>query len=78
MGGAFYTVPDPKLYAAVLDYILSQVHPRYTLSFTPLMLDGKHRSLKVELTKDAQKRYRGLELRFPQGYVPLSPAEPKK
>jgi hypothetical protein len=69
-GGEFYGVEDPKLYSAALDYILSQLHLRYTLSFKPLALDGKRHQLKVELTKDAQGRFRGARLRHRQSYIP--------
>ena len=69
-GGGFYGVEDPKLFSAALDYILSQLHLRYTLSFKPLALDGKRHQLKVELTKDALRRFRGARLRHRQSYIP--------
>jgi hypothetical protein len=69
-GGGFYTATDPNLYSAILDYILSQVRLRYTLGFKPLVIDGKHHVLKVELTKEALSRHKGAQLRFRQGYVP--------
>lgn len=72
-GGEFYTVADPKTgYSGALDYILSQVHLRYTLGFRPQVLDGKHHKLKVELTKEAQGRYKNVQLRFRTEYVPAA------
>ena len=68
-GGGFYTTDDPKLYSSILDYILSQVTLRYTLGFKPLAIDGKRHTIKVELTKDAQSRYKGTALRFRKAYV---------
>jgi len=73
-GGEFYMAPDPKTgYSGALDYILSQVHLRYTLGFKPPLLDGKHHKLRVELTKDAQGRYKNVQLRFRTEYVPVAP-----
>jgi len=74
-GGDFYTTPVPKLYSSALDYILSQLHLRYTLGFKPLALDGKRHTLKVELTKEAQSRFHGVTLRFRQRYIPVAPEE---
>ena len=71
-GGEYYTTPDPKLYSAAFDYILSQLHLRYTLGFKPRVLDGKRHSLKVELTPAAQKRYQGFNLRFRKVYIPIA------
>jgi len=71
-GGEYYTTPDSKLYAAALDYILSQVHLRYTLGFKPQAIDGKVHSLKVELTKEAKSRFRDVTLRFRQEYLPTA------
>ena len=68
-GGEFYTTPDPALYSSILDYILSQVSLRYTLGFKPLVIDGKRHVIKVELTKDAQNRFKGAELRFRKAYL---------
>jgi hypothetical protein len=70
-GGGFYGADDPKLYSAALDYVLSQLHLRYTLSFKPLALDGKRHQLKVELTKNAQGKFRGAQLRHRQSYIPI-------
>ena len=71
-GGAFYSSMDPKLFSAALDYIVAQLHLRYTIGFKPLVKDGKRHTLKVELTKDARKRFPVTELRFRQEYVPVA------
>jgi hypothetical protein len=70
-GGQYYSTIDPKLFSAALDYILLQLHLRYTVGFTPLVVDGKRHTLKVEITKKAQKRFPGTELRFREEYVPV-------
>ncbi|HEY6764787.1 MAG TPA: hypothetical protein VI386_08440 [Candidatus Sulfotelmatobacter sp.] len=77
-GGEFYTTADPKLFSAALDYILSQVYLRYTIGFKPLASDGKIHTLKVELTTDAQSRFRGVQLRFRRKYLPVKthPSDP--
>jgi len=71
-GGQFYSTSDPKLFSAALDYILAQLHLRYTLGFKPTVIDGKIHTLKVELSKETKKRYSGAELRFRQAYVPVA------
>ena len=71
-GGQFYSTLDPRLFSAALDYILLQLHLRYTIGFKPLVVDGKRHTLKVELTKEAAKRFRGAELRFRQEYIPAT------
>jgi hypothetical protein len=71
-GGEYYTTPDPKLYSAALDYILAQVHLRYTLGFKPDSLDGKVHKLKLELTTEARSRYRDVTLRFRHEYLPVA------
>jgi hypothetical protein len=73
-GGQFYSTPDPRQFSAALDYILLQLHLRYTIGFKPLLVDGKHHTLKVELTKEAEKRFPTATLRFRQEYIPV--AEP--
>jgi hypothetical protein len=70
-GGQYYSTIDPKLFSAALDYILLQLHLRYTIGFKPLVLDGKRHTLKVELTKKAAKRFPAAELRFREEYVPV-------
>jgi hypothetical protein len=71
-GGQFYSTIDPRLFSAALDYILLQLHLRYTIGFKPLEVDGKRHALKVELTKKAAKRFPGSELRFRQEYIPVA------
>lgn len=71
-GGDYYTAADPKTdFPAALSYILAQVHLRYTLGFKPLVLDGKRHTLRVELTREARKQHRELQLRFRTVYVPV-------
>ena len=55
-----------------LDFILTQLHFRYTLGFTPPALDGNRHTLKVEFTKDARARFQGVDLKFRQAYVPVA------
>jgi hypothetical protein len=74
-GGQYYTTPRPELFTPTLDYIISQLHLRYMLGFEPAKLDGKTHDLRVELTKDAQKRYPKSTLRFRSEYV-ASPTAP--
>jgi hypothetical protein len=69
-GGQYFSAP-PSGYAAALDIILMQLHFRYELGFVPRVLDGKRHELKVELTKEARDRYKGVRLRFRPEYVPL-------
>jgi hypothetical protein len=73
-GGEFYTTGDPRLYSAALDYILSQVHLRYTIGFRPSAPDGKRHTLKVELTKEARSKYRGIQLRHRKVYIAVKRA----
>jgi hypothetical protein len=71
-GGQYYSTIDPRLFSAALDYILLQLHLRYTIGFTPLLVDGKRHALKVELTKEAEKRFPAAELRFREEYIPVA------
>jgi hypothetical protein len=71
-GGQFYSTSDPKLFPEALDYILYQLHLRYTIGFKPLVVDGKRHTLKVELTKEAEKRFPAAELRFREEYIPVA------
>jgi hypothetical protein len=71
-GGQFYSTTDPRQFSAALDYILLQLHLRYTIGFKPLLVDGKRHALKVELTKEAAKRFPGAEMRFRQEYIPVA------
>jgi len=74
-GGEYYATLDPEKYASALDYILTQLRLRYTLSFKPAKLDGKTHELRVELTPAAQKRFPKTALRFRSQYIPLPPTE---
>ena len=71
-GGQYYTATDPKMFSAALDYILSQLHLRYTIGFKPRAIDGRKHTIRVELTKDTQKRYQGVQLRFRQEYLAVA------
>jgi hypothetical protein len=73
-GGQYYT-PRPESFAQILDYILTQIHLSYTFSFEPAKLDSKTHDLRLELTKDAQKRFPNATLRFRTEYIPLQPAQ---
>jgi hypothetical protein len=74
-GGQYYSTLNPELFAPALAYIITQVHLRYTLGFKPSKLDGKTHELRVELTRDAQKRFPKTTLRFRREYIPLKPAQ---
>jgi hypothetical protein len=74
-GGVYNHAPRPELFTPILDDIITQVHLRYTLGFKPSELDGKIHDLRVELTKDAQKRFPKTTLRFRREYIPLPPAQ---
>jgi hypothetical protein len=63
-GGQYYSTSQTELFGPTLDYIVSQLHARYTLGFQPSKLDGKPHDLRVELTKDAQNRFPKTTLRF--------------
>jgi len=76
-GGQVYATHDPTLFANALDFILLQLHFRYTVGFKPPALDGKRHALKVELTEDAKKKYPATDLRFRPEYVPLPGVAPK-
>jgi len=73
-GGEYYTATNASLIPAALDFILTQLHFRYTLGFTPPTLDGSRHTLKVEFTKDARARFQGVDLKFRQTYVPVAVA----
>jgi hypothetical protein len=74
-GGQYYTTPRPDSFGQILDYILTQIHLSYTLTFEPAKLDNKAHDLRLELTKDAQKRFPNATLRFRTEYIPLPPAQ---
>jgi hypothetical protein len=71
-GGEYYTATSASLFPAALEFILTQLHFRYTLAFEPPVVDGKRHTLKVEFTKDARARFPGVDLRFRQTYVPVA------
>jgi hypothetical protein len=54
--------------------ILVQLHFRYELGFIPPTIDGKRHKLKVELTKEAHEKYKGIRLKFRPEYIPVSEA----
>jgi hypothetical protein len=72
-GGQYYSTADPQLFALTLDYIITQLHLRYTLGFKPAVFDGKPHDLHVELTKDAQGRFPKTTLRFRAKYYAIPP-----
>ena len=72
-GGQYLTAPA-KDYATALDMILVQLHFRYELGFVPPKLDGKRHELRVELTKEAHEKYKGILLKFRPEYIPVSEA----
>jgi hypothetical protein len=69
-GGQYLTAP-PEGYGAALEWILMLLHFRYELGFIPPAIDGKRHQLKVELTKDAHQKYKGIRLRFRPLYIPV-------
>ena len=69
-GGEYFSVP-PSGFVGALEAILTQLHFRYELGFTPPALDAKRHSLKVELTKEAIKKHKGIRLRFRPEYIPV-------
>jgi hypothetical protein len=71
-GGQYYTTADPQLFSAAVGYIIAQLHLRYTLGFKPLAVDGKRHKIKVELTKEGQKKLPGVDLRFRREYIPVA------
>jgi hypothetical protein len=74
-GGQYYSTSHPELFAAALDYIITQLHLRYTLGFKPSQLDGKIHDLRVELTEEAEKQFPKTSLRFRREYIPLPPTQ---
>jgi hypothetical protein len=53
-----------------------QLHFRYELGFAPPVIDGKRHQLKVELTKSAKEKRKGVRLRFRPEYIPV-PEQPE-
>jgi len=74
-GGQYYSTSQAALFGPTLDYIVAQVHVRYTLGFQPSKLDGKPHELRVELTKDAQSRFPKTTLRFRIECIPKPPRQ---
>lgn len=72
-GGQYFSVP-PSGYADALRAIVKQLHFRYELGFIPTAIDGKRHELKVELTKEAKEKHRGVRLRFRTEYIPVAEA----
>jgi hypothetical protein len=66
--GGQYISAYPREYATAFETILAQLHFRYQLGFIPSKFDGKRHELNVELAKEAQKKYKGLQLNFRQDY----------
>jgi len=71
-GGEVYSTLNPTLFSHALDYILAQLHLRYTIGFKPKKLDGKSHALKVELTAEAHEKFPAAELRYRPEYVPVA------
>jgi hypothetical protein len=70
-GGQYFNA-TPTTYATVLDEILSELHFRYELGFTPEALDGKRHNLRVQLTDSAKNQHKGVRLRYRAAYVPVT------
>jgi hypothetical protein len=70
--GGQYFIAAENTYATVLDMILMRLHFRYELGFIPPKMDGKRHELRVELTKEAQRKYKGVRLWFRPEYIPVS------
>ena len=68
-GGQFYS-SEPKYYASAMDYILSQLHYRYTLGFEPIAPGGGRHELKVVLAPDANHQAHSPELKYRIEYTP--------
>jgi hypothetical protein len=69
-GGEYFSA-SAQGYAAALDKILMQLHFRYELGFIPTVIDGKRHKLKVELTKEARGKHKGVRLRVRREYIPV-------
>lgn len=72
-GGQYFSAP-PQDYATALEMILVQLHFRYQLGFIPPTIDGKRHELKVELTKEAKEKHKGVLLEFRPEYIPVAEA----
>jgi hypothetical protein len=71
-GGEVHSAADSTQFSAALDYIIMQLHDRYTIGFKPKKLDGKRHALTVELTSAAHKRFPAVALRFRSEYIPVA------
>ena len=69
-GGEYFSA-SAQGYADALEKILMQLHFRYELGFIPPVIDGKRHKLRVELTKEARAKYRGVRLRVRRDYIPV-------
>jgi hypothetical protein len=69
-GGEYFS-SSAEDYAAALERILMQLHFRYELGFVPPVIDGKRHKLKVELTKEAREKHKGVRLRVRREYIPV-------
>jgi hypothetical protein len=70
--GGQYITASPSEYCVALEAILMQLHFRYQIGFIPAAIDGKRHSLKVELTKEARERHKGVRLKFRPEYIPVA------
>ena len=70
--GGQYLIAYPRDYATALEMILTQLHFRYQWGFIPPKIDGKRHELNVELTKEAQQKYKGIQLKFRSEYFALN------
>jgi hypothetical protein len=69
-GGEYFSCSADG-YAAALEKILMQLYFRYELGFVPPMIDGKRHKLRVELTKEAREKHKGVRLRVRREYIPV-------
>jgi len=69
-GGEYFSAP-PTEYEKALDTILMQLHFRYELGFIPAAINGKRHELRVELTKAAKAKHKGVRLRYRPEYIPV-------
>jgi hypothetical protein len=69
-GGQYFSVP-PSGFERAMETILMQLHFRYELGLIPPTIDGKRHELRVELTKIAKKKHKGVRLRFRPEYIPV-------
>jgi hypothetical protein len=70
-GGHYFKVSESQ-YAAALANIITHLHFRYQLGFEPRNIDGKRHGVRVELTKEARRTHRAVDLRARSEYVPVA------